>query len=69
MCKVVRDEMDLEDVLYQSAAGAVKVRDMVYGWGKQIEGSGVGFYAPHKNGFSPATLRNFLEMPASPPSS
>ncbi len=45
--------MDLDDILYSSAAGPITVRDVVYGWGKQIEDSGVDFYA-HKTGFSPS---------------
>jgi hypothetical protein len=60
MRKVVNDGIELEDVLYRSAAGPITVRDVIYGWGKQIESSGVDFYA-HKNGFSPATLRQFVQ--------
>jgi hypothetical protein len=36
------------------------VRDVIYGWGKQIEESGVDFYA-HKTGFTPASLRAVLD--------
>lgn len=61
MRKVTHDNLDLEDVLYQSGAGPITVRDVVYGWGKQIEASGQDFYA-HKNGFSPATLHDFLRQ-------
>lgn len=56
---VVRTGMDVGDVLYQSAAGPVTVRDVLYGWQRQIETSGVDFYA-HKNGFTPSSLRTIL---------
>lgn len=55
----VEKKMDIEDVLYQSGAGPIMVRDVLYGFGKEIERSGVDFYA-HKTGFSPKSLQKAL---------
>lgn len=51
----VEKKMDIEDVLYESGAGPIMVRDVLYGFGKQIERSGVDFYA-HKTGFTQKSL-------------
>jgi SAM-dependent methyltransferase len=59
MKHVVATGMDIEDTLYVSPAGPITVRDVIYGFGKQIEESGVDFYA-HKTGFTPTTLSAFL---------
>lgn len=61
MRRVVANAMDIEDTLYVSAAGPISVRDVLYGFGKQIESSGVDFYA-HKTGFTPRSLQAFLEQ-------
>lgn len=50
----------LDDVLYQSSAGPICVIDVIYGYRREIEQSGRGFYA-HKTGFSPKSLRAALE--------
>jgi SAM-dependent methyltransferase len=55
MRTVAEKDLDLLDVLYQSPAGPVRVRDVLYGFGPQIERSGQDFYA-HKTGFSPKSL-------------
>ena len=55
MKQVVQADMDIEDVLYQSPAGPITVKDVIYGFGKQIEQSGVEFFA-HKTGFSERSL-------------
>lgn len=47
--------LDIDDVLYQSPAGPITVRDFIYGLGGQIESSGNDFFA-HKTGFSPKSL-------------
>ncbi len=60
MKRCVETGMDIEDVLYQSGAGPITVRDVIYGWGKQIESSGVDFYA-HKTGFTRASLAAALD--------
>jgi len=53
--EVVRRNLDVEDVLYQSPAGPITVNDVVYGFGLQIAQTGQDFYA-HKNGFTQASL-------------
>jgi Methyltransferase domain len=55
MRTVVEKNLDLLDVLYQSPAGPVRVRDVLYGFGPEIERTGQDFYA-HKTGFSPKSL-------------
>jgi SAM-dependent methyltransferase len=50
----------LDDTLYTSPAGPIRVIDVLYGYGRAIEQSGVDFYA-HKTGFTRATLRRALE--------
>ncbi len=60
MHRCVDANLDIEDVLYTSAAGPISVHDVIYGWGAQIEKSGVDFYA-HKTGFTEATLRRRLQ--------
>ena len=47
--------MDIEDALYTSPMGPVRVRDVIYGYGPEIERSGHDFYA-HKTGFTPNSL-------------
>lgn len=59
MERVVAARMDIDDVLYQSAAGPITVRDVIYGWSVEIERSGRDFYA-HKTGFTAASLAAFL---------
>ncbi len=60
MQRVVQSGMDIGDVLYESAAGPITVRDVLYGYGKEIEQSGQDFYA-HKTGFTPKLLHQALE--------
>jgi SAM-dependent methyltransferase len=60
MRHLVRENMDIEDMLYQTAAGPITVRDVIYGWSKEIESSGRDFYA-HKTGFTTKSLRATLE--------
>jgi methyltransferase family protein len=55
MRTVAEKDLDLLDVIYQSPAGPVRVRDVLYGFGPEIERSGQDFYA-HKTGFSPKSL-------------
>lgn len=55
MQTVVEKQLDIDDVLYQSNAGPILVRDVIYGFGKQIERSGCDFYA-HKTGFTEKSL-------------
>jgi SAM-dependent methyltransferase len=55
MQTVVQKSLDIDDVLYQSAAGPITVRDVIYGYGLEIEQSGNDFYA-HKTGFTAKSL-------------
>ena len=55
MQHVVKNDMDINDVLYQAPAGEILVKDVIYGFGKQIERSGQDFFA-HKTGFSVKSL-------------
>jgi hypothetical protein len=58
---MVRDKLDIDDVLYQSPAGPITVLDTIYGFGKQIEKSGNEFYA-HKTGFTIKALIKVLKQ-------
>jgi hypothetical protein len=57
---VVDNKLDIADVLYESALGPIRVIDVIYGYSKQIENSGVDFFA-HKTGFSMSSLFNILQ--------
>lgn len=57
---MVSKGMDIDDVLYTSPAGPISVHDVIYGWGAEIERSGVDFYA-HKRGFTVKSLTLALE--------
>lgn len=60
MQRCVRDGLDLDDDLYDSPAGPIKVRDVLWGFGEEVESSGNDFYA-HKTGFTPTSLTRILE--------
>jgi hypothetical protein len=52
---------DIEDELYISRDGdSISIRDVIYGYGPEIEKSGQDFYA-HKTGFTPRSLKKKLE--------
>jgi SAM-dependent methyltransferase len=55
----VEGSLDLDDKLYDSPAGPIMVRDVFWGFGREIESTGNDFYA-HKTGFSPHSLKEFL---------
>jgi hypothetical protein len=59
MVTVTERKLDIEDVLYQSALGPITVRDVIYGYGKDIERRGQDFYA-HKTGFTERSLNAAL---------
>ena len=59
MQQVVQRGMDLDDILYQSPAGPIMVRDVIYGYRREIEQMDNEFYA-HKTGFSPNSLARFV---------
>ena len=52
---VVKDKLDIDDFLYQSPAGPITVRDVIYGYGLEIERSGNDFFA-HKTGFTQKSI-------------
>jgi hypothetical protein len=56
---VVQRNLDIDDFLYQSPAGPILVRDVIYGYGREIESSGNDFYA-HKTGFTQKSLQAVL---------
>ncbi len=56
---VVEKNLDIDDFLYQSALGPILVRDVIYGYGVEIEKSGKDYYS-HKTGFSPKSLQKTL---------
>lgn len=57
---MVQNNMDIDDVLYETSSGApIAIKDVMYGWGAQIEASGVEFFA-HKTGFSEKSLTTVL---------
>jgi len=51
---------ELDDTLYTSPAGPIRLIDVLYGYSRMIAESGVDFYA-HKTGFTRATLRRALQ--------
>lgn len=57
---MVTRNMDIDDVLYTAPAGPISVHDVIYGWGAEIERSGVDFYA-HKRGFTAKSLTAALQ--------
>lgn len=59
MRTVVEKNLDIDDLLYQSPAGPITVRDVIYGYGIEIERSGNDFFA-HKTGFTQKSLHAFL---------
>jgi hypothetical protein len=61
MQKVVDLDLDIEEALYQSAAGPITVRDVIYGFEKQIAQSGQDYFA-HKTGFTARSLYDILKQ-------
>ena len=59
MRKVAGNDMDIDDFLYESPAGPITVRDVIYGYGAEIERSGNDFFA-HKTGFTEKSLKAAL---------
>lgn len=52
--------LDIDDFLSHSPAGAITPRDVIYGYGVEIERSGQDFYV-HKAGFTKKSLTALLE--------
>ena len=59
MRKIVQENLDITDFLYQSPAGPITVMDVIYGFGHQIESTGEDFFA-HKTGFTEKSLTAVL---------
>lgn len=59
MKTVVARNLDIDDFLYDSPAGPITVRDVIYGYGIEIETSGNDFFA-HKTGFTKKSLTGIL---------
>lgn len=57
--EIVDRGLDIDDMLYSSGLGPVRVRDVIYGFGPEIERSGVDFYA-HRTGFTRKSLAGAL---------
>lgn len=55
VAKAIAGGLDIEDVLYVSAAGPITPKDVLYGWGAEIERSGTAWFA-HKTGFTARSL-------------
>ena len=60
MRQTVERGLDIEDTLYQSAVGPIRVLDVIYGHGPQIEASGQDFFA-HRTGFTRKSLHAALQ--------
>jgi len=58
--EVVRRKLDMDDELYMSTRGPVLVKDVIYGYGPEIQASGVDFYA-HRTGFTRKSLTAALK--------
>lgn len=56
----IRDDLDIEDFLYESPAGRIAVIDVIYGLRSEIERSGNDFFA-HKTGFTRKSLAAALK--------
>lgn len=54
-------DMELDEMLYESAAGPISVHDVIYGYGREIEASGEDYYA-HKRGFTRKSLLAALQQ-------
>jgi GT2 family glycosyltransferase len=52
---LAKNEMDIEQEVYQANVGSITAHDMIYGYGPEIEASGRDFYA-HKTGFTADSL-------------
>lgn len=55
----VEQNLDIDDILYQSPAGPIMVLDVLYGYSVEIERSGQDFYS-HKTGFTQKSLEMAL---------
>lgn len=65
MQTVVTNNLDIDDVLYQCPVGPIMVRDVIYGYGVEIERSGCDFFA-HKTNFTKKSLTTVLQSAGFP---
>jgi len=56
---VAEQNLDIDDVLYGSPAGPIRVKDVIYGYAVEIARSGSDFFA-HKTGFTRKSLKTTL---------
>ncbi len=56
---MVERNLGLHDIVYESPAGPIAIHDIIWGYGRRIEESGVDYYA-HKTGFTQASLLDIL---------
>jgi SAM-dependent methyltransferase len=59
VAKALAEGKDLDDEAYASPIGPIKLRDILYGYGPEIEKSGNDFYW-HRTGFTPDRLEKAL---------
>jgi hypothetical protein len=57
--KLVAYNMELTDTIYEASGVPIMAHDMIYGWGRHIEKSGVDFFS-HKCAFTPKMLYDDL---------
>jgi hypothetical protein len=62
---MLEHNIDIDDQLYQSTAGPISARDVIYGYGVEIERTGQDFFA-HKTGFTQKSLQNALNLAGFP---
>lgn len=65
MAAMLQQNLDIDEPLYQSPAGPISTRDVIYGYGAEIEKSGNDFFA-HKTGFTAASLQRALNAAGFP---
>jgi len=65
MRTTIEQDLDADDVLYQSSAGPITVVDVLYGHSVEIEQSGQDFFA-HKTGFTQKSLLKALNKAGFP---
>lgn len=63
--RFIETGMEIDDILYESPGGPISVLDVIYGMSRQIESSGLDFYA-HKTGFTGSSLMKALQRAGFP---
>jgi len=58
--RMISNDLDIDDTVYIANSIPVSFHDIIYGFGREIESSGVDFYA-HKSGFTAKSLNAVLE--------